>query len=285
MALRITKQEFNLLRDLIEKECGITLRDDKVYLVESRLFNLVKGIGGKSFGDLYRKLTRSPESKYLLGAMVDAITTNETLWFRDQYPYQALSKHLFPQFKNEIDQGKRSKIEIWSCACSTGQEPYSIAMSVLEFYKQLNQEEECFKQVKIMASDISQRALSKAKTGEYDMTAMDRGLSPEHTARFFKKKANVWVIADNIKKLVSFKEFNLKYLRPGVGGPFDIIFLRNVIIYFSDSFKRSLFEHMTRFLAPSGYLFLGAGETVTGYSEAYEIISHDGAVYYRLKKK
>lgn len=285
MALRITKQEFILLRDLIEKQCGITLGDGKVYLVESRLSNLVKEIGGKCFGDLYQKLTNSSQSKYLLGAMVDAITTNETLWFRDQYPYKILSEKILPQLKDEIVQGKRSRIEIWSCACSTGQEPYSIAMSALDFYKHINHEEDCYRQVNILASDISQKALFKAKTGEYETTAMDRGLSPEQTGRFFKKGNKDWIIADNIKKLVTFKEVNLKYLNPGLGGPFDIIFLRNVIIYFSDSFKKTLFDHITRLLSPKGYLFLGAGETVSGYTEAFEVIPYKGAIYYRLKEK
>lgn len=274
-----------LLRDLIERQCGIKLRDDKIYLIESRLSNLVKEIGGNCYADLYRRITNAPDAKYWLGATVDAITTNETLWFRDQYPYKTLEKKIFPLLKEEITQGKRSQIEIWSGACSTGQEPYSIAMSALEFYKSINREDDCYKEVDILASDISQKALSKAKTGGYDATSMDRGLSPEYTERFFTKRAKEWMIADNIKKLVKFKEVNLKNLSPNLGGPFDIIFLRNVIIYFSDSFKKTLFDHMTRLLSPKGFLFLGAGETVSGYTEAFEIIPYQGAIYYCLKKK
>ncbi|MBN1848811.1 MAG: protein-glutamate O-methyltransferase CheR [Deltaproteobacteria bacterium] len=285
MALPITKQEFILLRDLIERQFGITLRDDKAYLVESRLSNLVKEINGKCYGDLYRRITNGPDSKYWLGAVVDAITTNETLWFRDQYPFKTLEKQILPLFKEEITQGKRSRIQIWSSACSTGQEPYSIAMCVIEFYKSIHRENDCYQEVNVLASDISQKALSKAKTGEYDATSMDRGLSPEHTQRFFTKKAKEWMVAENIKKLVTFKEVNLKTLGSNLGGPFDIIFLRNVIIYFSDPFKKTLFDHMSRLLSPKGYLFLGSGETVSGYTEAFEIIHDQGAIYYRLKKK
>ena len=284
MTLPITKQEFQLLRNFIEEQCGITLSEDKMYLVENRLSGLVKEAGCNCFGDLYKKLKNSPESKLLLGAMVDAITTNETLWFRDQYPYQILSEHILPKLHEEIVQQKRSRIEIWSCACSTGQEPYSIAMKILDFYKGLNLEKEYHTRINILASDISQKSLKMAKDGKYDSMAMKRGLSSDDTQRFFVQQNKEWIISDDVKTLITFKECNLKNLRHEIIGPFDIIFLRNVIIYFSDSFKKTLFDHIARLLSPDGYLILGAGETVTGYTEAFEILEHMRAPYYRLKR-
>jgi chemotaxis protein methyltransferase CheR len=282
MTLRITNQEFALLRNLIEEQCGITLGTDKVYLVESRLAKLVKKAGGTCFGDLYRQLKNSSPPNDLLGMMLDAITTNETLWFRDQYPYQILSDHILPQLKGQIDQGKRLNMEIWSCACSTGQEPYSIAMRALDFYRRCDCEEDCHRQVKILATDISQKSLSQARNGAYDLTAMSRGLSPEDIKRFFTEKYGKWVIADDVKRLVTFKKYNLKSLDYGIG-PFDIIFLRNVTIYFSDSFKKILFNRIRGLLSPEGYLFLGAGETIRDFTEAFDMLSYQGAPYYRLK--
>ncbi len=282
MTLHITNQEFTLLRNFIEEQCGITLGTEKIYLVESRLAKLVKKAGGSCFGDLYRQLKNSSQSRYLLGMMVDAITTNETLWFRDQYPYQILSDHILPQLKARIDGGRRRKMEIWSSACSTGQEPYSIAMKVLDFFRYCDCEEACHQQVKILASDISQKSLSQARAGIYDRTAMSRGLSQEDRKRFFTEENGKWAIAEEVKRLVSFKEYNLKSLDYGMG-PFDIIFLRNVIIYFSDAFKKTLLNRISSLLSPGGYLFLGAGETIRDFTKAFDILSYRGAPYYRLK--
>ena len=284
MILRVTNQEFVLLRKYFEDECGITFGDNKSYLIEKRLSDVAVKSGFKCFGDLYLKLIKSSDKGNLYNLVVDAITTNETLWFRDQYPYKILEDLALPELNESINNGKKSKITIWSAACSTGQEPYSIAMKVLDYFKKLGNEEECYKRVNVLASDISNSAVSQASIGKYDNTAIKRGLTSDFLEIYFKKENNEWIISDKVKNLITFRQFNLKepYLR--AFGPFEIIFLRNVIIYFTDSFKTNLFDRIARLMSPGGYMFLGSGETVSGYSNHFEILKYQGAVYYRLKR-
>ncbi|MBW1763543.1 MAG: protein-glutamate O-methyltransferase CheR [Deltaproteobacteria bacterium] len=283
MPLRVTNHEFKLLRDLIEDKCGITLNQDKTYLIENRLSALVEKTGVKSFGDLYLTLKTSSQNEGLMDLMVDAITTNETLWFRDQYPYEILINSLFPVLYKKISERKRSKINIWSAACSTGQEPYSIAIKALEYYRGKGDEASCYEQVNILGTDISHSAISQARRGRYDMAEMQRGLPQDYKNSYFKRVGNKWDVVDSIKRLVTFKEYNLKYLMNGTLGPFDIIFLRHVIIYFSDSFKEALFDKISRMLLPKGYMFLGIGETVQGYSNAFDTNANKRGIFYQLK--
>jgi len=283
MPLRVTNHEFKLLRNLIEDKCGITLNQDKAYLIENRLSALAEKTGVKNFGDLYLKLKTSSQNEDLMDLMVDAITTNETLWFRDKYPYEILINSLFPVLYKKIGERKRSKINIWSAACSTGQEPYSIAIKALEYYGGKGDETSCYEQVNILGTDISHSAISLARRGRYDMAEMQRGLPQDYKNSYFKRVGNEWDVVDSVKKLVTFKEYNLKYFMNGNMGPFDIIFLRHVIIYFSDSFKEALFDKISRMLLPKGYMFLGIGETVQGYSNAFDTKANKRGIFYQLK--
>ncbi len=282
MTARITEPEFKLLRDFIEKQCGVLLGDDKAYLIENRLAGLLEESACSSFGEFYLKLKNSPSSRQLRELTVDAITTNETFWLRDQHPFDIFRERLLPEFREEILLGKREKINIWSAACSTGQEPYSIAMTALDFYRTSGGTPACREQVQILATDISSDAISGAKAGKYDAAAMARGL-PSDMERHFQKENASWVIRDNLKEMIAFKQFNLQ--GPFVGlGQFDAVFLRNVIIYFSDTFKQDLLNRVARLLTPSGYMFLGAGETISGYTMAFDVLEHGGAIYYQVKQ-
>jgi chemotaxis protein methyltransferase CheR len=284
MTIRITKKEFEQLRNFIEESCGITLGDEKAYLIENRLSNLAHEHECQTFGELYEKLCNASKLSTLFGSMVDAITTNETLWFRDNYPFEILTEHILPQLKEELISGRRSNIKIWSAACSTGQEPYSIGMTVLDYFDNDSDDDETqIDNIEITASDISPSALSRARGGVYNSTAISRGLSPEYLERFFDVENNNWIISDRVKSLITFNELNLKDASYGTCGPFDIIFLRNVIIYFSDAFKETLLNHIARLINHGGFMFLGAGETVSGYCNQFDILDHKGSLFYKVR--
>jgi chemotaxis protein methyltransferase CheR len=278
----LTRQEFVLLRDFIYHQIGISLKDDKMYLVENRLHDLVKEAGCKTYGEFYLKLKHTSMASDLRIKLVDAISTNETSWFRDKHPFEILKALLLPRFHEKKSTG-RTRLNIWSAACSTGQEPYSIAMTILDFGRTIGFETDYSKNTHIFATDISSTALAFARMGEYDALAMKRGINENHTSQYFTKTRNQWKIRDNVKNMVLFSDINLKEPFYPAMGPFDIIFLRNVIIYFSDELRKSLFNRLIRLLAPGGYLFLGTGETVSGYTDKFDIREHKGAIYYQLK--
>ncbi len=283
MTLRVTHQEFVLLREFIKEQCGILLGDEKVYLIENRLSRPAKDAGCKTFGAYYLELKHSSRSGSLRRKLVDAISTNETSWFRDQNPFIILQECLLPQFHAEKIAGKRRGINIWSAACSTGQEPYSIAMTILDFSSANGPATAYLNQTKIFASDISGSTLAVARAGKYDSMAIKRGLSSRHLNGYFKKEAGHWLVGDKLKTMVTFAELNLKEPFYGLIGPFDIIFLRNILIYFDDDLKKIIFDNFARLLSPGGYLFLGSGETVSNYSVKFEILEHKGAIYYRIR--
>ncbi|SPF38215.1 Chemotaxis protein methyltransferase 1 [Syntrophobacter sp. SbD1] len=281
MTPRLTELEFKLLRDLIYEHCGIFLTDNKAYLIESRLANLLEESRSSTFGEFYLKAKNSTQAGQLCMQMVDAITTNETSWFRDQYPYHVLRERILPEYDREIVEGKRKRINIWSAACSTGQEPYSTAITVLDFYSVLNKDSTCRNWVHILATDISPTSLAVANEGKYDAASINRGLQQKHLDRYFKQNTNYWKIDDRVKAMISFKTCNLK--SSVMAEKYDIIFLRNVMIYFSDSLKRELLNRMAELLAPNGYLFLGTGETTGGYTTRFEMVGFQKAIYYRKK--
>lgn len=280
MNLKINPTEFSLLRDYIEQQSGICLKPEKAYLVENRLASLMEEYKCRDFSEFYR-LVKSGSKLELRDKLVDAMTTNETLWFRDTHPYAILKEKLLPEFVQEIKAGKRTKVRIWSGASSTGQEPYSIAMTVRDFCAtQITLRPEM---VEIMATDISPTALAAAQIGRYDSVAMGRGMSPDILNRYFKQDGAYHTVHPEIRKMVQFKRFNLQDSPIGFGH-LDVIFLRYVAIYFSEEFKRGLFSRLARVLTPGGYLIIGAIETLRGISEEYKTESHAGGAYYKVLK-
>jgi chemotaxis protein methyltransferase CheR len=270
--LTLSTDEFTLLKGLIEDECGIALQEDKQYLVENRLTSLMVQSGCDSFKAFYEHANKRINAE-LREKIVDAITTNETLWFRDESPYQTLAESVFPEFQKA---GKRCKI--WSAACSTGQEPFSIIMTAYEHCNPLWVKNN----LSIFGSDISSNALKLAQNARYNTIAISRGLPESYKTKYFEADGPVFNLSSQIKDLVTFKKFNLQNSFSTLES-FDIIFLRNVAIYFSHEFKVDLYKKLAGVLKPGGYLFIGASESLMGYSEDFELVEHNRCRYYRVK--
>jgi len=278
MPVKLDNKELKLLRAYIEKHCGIALSDEKAYLIENRLAALMATQGCASFSEFYYKAL-ADKSELLRDKIIDAMTTNETLWFRDASPFAIMRDKILPQVAAEIREGKRSALRIWCAACSSGQEPYSLAITIAEFRKKHPAPGP--EQVEITATDISPTMLFIAKNGRYDDLQMSRGMPGELLSRYFKKDGSAWTIDVSIKKMVQFKKHNLQDARP-VQSKHDIIFCRNVLIYFSDELKIKLLGSFAELLRPSGYLITGASESVGNYSREFRMLSHADGLYYQV---
>lgn len=275
--MQITTQEFQLFRIYIEELSGIALEEEKTYLLESRLKGLLSEFDCSSYGDLYRK-AKENSAPLLRTKIVDAITTNETLWFRDKGPYIVFDQVFLPEMVRQIAAGK-PKVRIWSAACSTGQEPYSLAMSINEYLQWNGNGVANASHFEIMATDISTHALGVGKLGAYDQLSIGRGLSDAYKMKYFKQNGRYWILDSKIKNMVEFKEFNL--LNDfGTHGTFDIIFCRNVAIYFSHEVKVQLFEKLRKSLRPGGLFMVGTSETLSYYSKKFLAKEHNNYPYY-----
>lgn len=275
----ISEVEFRLLRDYIELQCGIALSEDKAYLVETRLAGLLAESGCADYGGFYR-LASGGSRPDLKDKIVDAMTTNETLWFRDGHPFRILREKLLPELGEHLKSNRRFRIRIWSAASSTGQEPYSIAMEILEYCRRnpgIKPE-----QFEILATDISPSALFLARAARYDNAAIGRGLPDELKQRYFVQAGPVWSLSDEVKRMITLKKFNLQDPL-GPLGRFDIVFCRYVTIYFADAFKRRIYEGIAQMLAPEGYLIISAVENLGGMTQSFQNLSHGGGTYYQCK--
>ncbi len=278
--IKVRDQEFAALRQFLADVSGITLGENKAYLLETRLGSLVLETGCNSFSEFHQRLKYGGDAK-LLENVVNLMTTNETLWFRDAHPFGVLKEKLLPEYAAEARQNRRNSLRIWSAACSTGQEPYSIAMTIQETMSACPDLKRL--RVEILASDISTHALRLAKLGRYEALAMSRGLPEAYRERFFSNEGRVWSIAPEIRNMVTLKKLNLRDSFAPLGR-FDIIFCRNVAIYFSDTFKTDLFARMAAVLNTNGVLFLGASESLINYCSAFDMHSGPaGGVHYRLR--
>ncbi|MBE3668818.1 chemotaxis protein CheR [Vibrio navarrensis] len=273
-AITISDQEYRDFSRFLESQCGIVLGDSKQYLVRSRLSPLVTKFKLASLSDLLRDVVTG-RNRELRVAAVDAMTTNETLWFRDTYPFTVLAEKLLP----EIAANKRP-IKIWSAASSSGQEPYSMAMTVLETQQR---KLGMLQSVSITATDISASMLDMCRAGIYDNLALGRGLSPERRRTFFEDTGDGRMkVKDNVKRLVNFRPQNLMDSY-ALLGKFDIIFCRNVLIYFSPDMKSKVLNQMANSLNPGGYLLLGASESLTGLTDRFEMVRCNPGIIYKLK--
>lgn len=270
----ISPKQYTAFVDFLEKSSGIILSDNKHYLVTSRLSRLMENSGISDFSDL---LERQHRDRRLREQIVDAMTTNETSWFRDQYPFAALKNTIFPKLAHH----KKSAIRIWSAACSTGQEPYSISMCFEEY---IRNSPVGFPRLEIIATDISPSALDKAKTGRYEELTLGRGLSKHRWERFFEHKVSDWEVKQEIRDRISFMNLNLTQGFASLG-KFDIIFCRNVLIYFSTALKQDVLARIANALNPGGYLLLGGSESMANYSNAFQMIRNDLTVLYKLKSR
>lgn len=269
----ISTDEFRSFSQFLEKSCGILLADHKQYLVQSRLNRIMQQEGFSSLSELVSKLSQYGGTT-LKEQVIDAMTTNETLWFRDIHPFDILRDKLLPEMTGSGSQ----KLRIWSAACSTGQEPYSISM-VMEEYKQIKPGA-LMTAPEIVATDISSSVLNQARRGEYEMLALGRGLSQDRLKRFFQQSTDgVWQVRPEIKSRVKFQSLNLLGQYSALG-QFDIIFCRNVLIYFSSDVKAEILRKMRKQLKTGGYLVLGASESLSGMPDIYKMIHcRPGIIY------
>ncbi len=281
--LELSSEEFDLLRNFVQKECGIAVGDEKSYLIQTRLASLVSEEDCDSFGAFYAK-ARSASGSKLRDKIIDAMTTNETLWFRDQGPWHVINRQFLPACCAELQSGTRRRVRIWSAAASTGQEPYSVAISILEFLRENafpGVKEESFE---ILGTDISPSALFIAISGRYDGLSIKRGLEEEVRDRYFEKKGRVWAISDRVKRMVRFQRFNLMDGFMGLGH-FDLVLCRNVLIYFEADLKRDIVDRMVGILGNSGTLIVGASESLQGCAARLQLVQLDRQFFYRVKAR
>lgn len=277
--MTVSNADFEQFRAFLEKSCGIVLGSNKQYLVTSRLNRLMQDNHLQSLGELVRKIESMPRGG-LREQVVDAMTTNETLWFRDTYPFEVLKSRLLPEVA-KVANGMR--LRIWSAACSSGQEPYSLSMAIDEFEKAnlgvLRGG------VQIVATDLSGSMLNAAKAGEYDSLAIGRGLSQDRLQRYFdKREEGRWAVKAPVKQRVEFRALNLLDSYASLG-KFDLVFCRNVLIYFSADVKKQILTKIHGTLKPGGYLFLGASEALNGLPELYQMVQCNPGIVYQAKSK
>lgn len=279
MPITNESDDYKQFRAFLENACGILLGDNKAYLVNSRIKPVLQRYELQDLSQLVSKLKGS--NRALKEDVVDAMTTNETLWFRDNHPFSMLKTKIFPEL---CVKSSLVPIKIWSSACSTGQEPYSIAITAKEF--QRANPGKMSAGVSITATDISQSVLNIAKEGVYEMLALARGMSEERLNQCFDQKGEGrWKIKSDYQRVINFKALNLMESFQSIGSDLDIIFCRNVLIYFSPEFKKELLIKMHRCLKPGGYLLLGASESLNGLADYYQMEQCRPGILYRAKSR
>ncbi len=267
---------YEAFSQFLERHSGIALGPNKEYLVSSRLRNIMRDTGVKDLSELLSRVERDARGQ-LKAQIIDAMTTNETLWFRDSHPFEILRDRLLPEF---AESRARQPLRIWSAACSTGQEPYSISM-IIDQYKQ--KRPGAIQNERIVATDISSRALSDARAGEYAMLALGRGLETQQLKQYFDQTSDGrWRVKKHIAQRVEFKPLNLKDSY-SLLGQFQIVFCRNVLIYFTGDLKQQILKKIHQTLVPGGYLIVGASEAVNGLNDYYEMIHCRPGIIYRKR--
>lgn len=273
MIKELSADEYNRFRLVLEKNSGITLGTGKEYLVNSRLRRMMERESFQSVTELMNAMERN---RNLQEQVIDAMTTNETLWFRDDHPYRIFRDKLLP----EAAAAKRP-LKIWSAACSTGQEPYSLSIEIEEFKKRFPGQ--LMSGERILATDISPSSLAQAKEGVYQALAIRRGMNDVYLKSYFDEDSEGrWRIRQNVRSRVEFRPQNLQQSFTLLG-KFDIIFIRNVLIYFSADLKIDILQRMHASLNPGGYLMLGASEAMNNLGDYYEMVQCHPGIVYRAK--
>jgi chemotaxis protein methyltransferase CheR len=271
------EQEFHWFRGFLEKKSGIIITPDKKYLIQSRLQPLLRSHAISDLNKLVDQVKRS-ESSPIATAAIDAMTTNETLFFRDQYPFEALSELIFPEM---LKKGN-STIKVWSGAASRGQEAYSIAMTASEAMPQKH------RMVKILGTDLSSEAIAYAKKGLYSDVEVKRGMPEKRLQRFFTydDRNKVWQVSPAIKAMVQFDQGNLTdnglVTQVRRHGPFDVVFLRNVLIYFTMEERKRVVDRIAKTMNKGGYLITGAAEIPSGFESKWEHVFFKGKRLWKL---
>ncbi|PWR22317.1 CheR family methyltransferase [Zavarzinia compransoris] len=261
--------DFQFLSDLLKAKSGLVLTGDKGYLVESRLLPIARKRGLNTLEGLVAGLRRKDEA--LIRDVVEAMTTNESFFFRDNTPFDTFKAHVMPHLLSARADSKR--IRIWSAAASTGQEPYSLAMLLSEQKAAL-----AGWRVEILGTDISADVLTRARAGLYTQFEVQRGLPIQLLVKYFKKEGDQWRIAPEIRSMVQYREYNLLDSFAGLG-KFDVVYCRNVLIYFDQPTKAKVLDRIADIMTDDGMLFLGAAETVLGLSTRFRPVKDRRGLY------
>ena len=279
--MSVSLEELRAFSQYVHKLTGITLDDSKGYLVESRLSGMLAETGAGTFSELLFKI-KGDMTRKLERKLIDQITTGETLFFRDQAPFELLAHKILPDLIDKRTAAQRVPgpipIRIWSAACSNGQEVYSITMILKEL---LGASTGRF-QIRILGTDISDQAVATASRGIYNRVEIERGLPAEKLRRYFTpERDGAYKISDELRAMATFRTLNLMNDFASVGR-FDIVLCRNVAIYFNDADRTSVFNRMGRVMEPDGYLLIGSTESITGLCPQYVSHRYLRSVYYQL---
>ncbi len=263
--------DFQLLAGLVKERSGLILTEDKEYLLESRLMPVARKQGVKDLAEL-SNLVRQKKSEALMKEITEAMTTNESFFFRDVKPFDRFKEKVLP----DLLAARRDKrrIRIWSAACSSGQEAYSLAMILREY----DQSKIAGYNFEIIATDISDEMIMKAREGVYSQFEVQRGLPVNLMLKYFQQDGDRWQISSELKRMVTFKNYNLLDSLSPLGN-FDVVFCRNVLIYFDQETKTKVLNNIARSMAKDGFLFLGGAETVIGITEAFKPFPSERGIY------
>jgi chemotaxis protein methyltransferase CheR len=270
--MTLSQAEFTYVSALVRKEASIVLAPGKEYLVEARLIPVARAVGAANVNEFLAELQRRPNPAHQR-KIIDALTTNETSWFRDREPFAALKDVVLPELVKS--RASVRKIRVWSAASSSGQEAYSLAITMQEALPPGWTYE-------IMGTDISTEMVKRAETAEYSQVEVNRGLPASQLVQYFERAGAHWRITAPLRRNVSFRLMNLTAPLPAMQ-PFDLIFLRNVLIYFDVATKRTVLQNAAKLLRPDGWLFLGAAETTIGIDDNYERVAAGRTSAYRVR--
>jgi chemotaxis protein methyltransferase CheR len=268
--------EYDYIRTLVKRSSAMVLDDGKEYLIQARLANLVRQEGVPTIEHLVAKLRERPDGP-LHSRVVEAMTINETSFFRDINPFEVIKRQVLPALQKA--RATNRTINIWSAACSTGQEPYSLAMVLREVLPDI-----ATWRVKIHATDLCSQVLEKAKLGKFSQLEVNRGLPAPMLIKHFVQDGTEWAVKPHLRELVEFRQMNLSAPWTGLP-PMDVVLMRNVLIYFDVETKRRLLGYLRDVLRPDGYLFLGAAETTFNIDGSFEAVEQGRTIYYRRSLK
>ncbi len=277
--IKITPEELKIITGYIHDISGIHLDASKKYLLETRLSVIAEEHGCTSYRELYNKAKRDPR-KVIEKQIIDAISTNETLFFRDNGPFELLRHKILPELidaRTPKSPRLKTPIRIWSAAASTGQEVYSIAIVLKELLGDTSKYN-----IKLLGTDISDAAIRQASIGKYNKFEIERGLPRDKLNKYFTLSGGFWKIKDEIRIMANFRKLNLMLPFAGLG-KFDIVFCRNVAIYFTLEDRKKLFNKIADILEPDGYLIIGSTESLTGVCPRFTPKRHLRSIYYQLK--
>jgi chemotaxis protein methyltransferase CheR len=267
--------DFDFLRRFLHERSGLVLGAEKLYLAESRLMPVMRKHGLSSLGELVGRIKMMPASPFAVDA-VEAMTTNETFFFRDKIPFEHFRDTMMPALAAARDRDRR--IRIWCAAASTGQEPYSLAMAIKEMALTEKGAALAGFRIDILATDLSGDVLERARAGTYSQFEVQRGLPIQLLLKYFKQTGEAWQISSELRSMVQFRTLNLLNDFSPLG-KFDIVFCRNVLIYFDQPTKSGVLDRLVQQVADDGYLVLGAAETVVGLTAAFKPVPDKRGLY------